>query len=132
LILTWVSQVFLQLIALLLSAIGGGVPLNKLGVGKKYGTGGYIPASPGGQIIRVAEAGEGEYIIPEHLFDGLGFDGARRAEWEAITKQNAPAGGPFNVNVTESQPNITLAITNEGILVATEKAHRARVIKQGQ
>lgn len=27
--------------------------------------GGFIPATPGGQILRVAEGGEGEYIVPE-------------------------------------------------------------------
>ena len=27
--------------------------------------GGYVPATPGGQIIRIAEAGEGEYVVPE-------------------------------------------------------------------
>jgi hypothetical protein len=30
-----------------------------------YADGGYIPATPGGQIIRVAEGGEGEYVVPE-------------------------------------------------------------------
>lgn len=30
-----------------------------------HANGGYIPPTPGGKIIRVAEGGEGEYIIPE-------------------------------------------------------------------
>lgn len=30
-----------------------------------YAEGGYIPSTPGGKIIRVAEGGEGEYIVPE-------------------------------------------------------------------
>lgn len=30
-----------------------------------FAEGGYIPATPGGRIIKVAEGGEGEYIVPE-------------------------------------------------------------------
>ncbi len=30
-----------------------------------YAEGGYIPPTPGGKLIRVAEGGEGEYIVPE-------------------------------------------------------------------
>lgn len=30
-----------------------------------FAEGGYIPATPGGEIIRIAEGGEGEYIVPE-------------------------------------------------------------------
>ena len=30
-----------------------------------FAEGGYIPATPGGKIIKVAEGGEGEYIVPE-------------------------------------------------------------------
>src|SRR5690606_19020595 len=29
-----------------------------------FATGGYVPATPGGRVIRVAEGGEGEWIIP--------------------------------------------------------------------
>lgn len=34
--------------------------------------GGYVPATPGGQIHRLAEAGEGEYVIPESKMGQLG------------------------------------------------------------
>ena len=30
-----------------------------------YADGGYVPPTPGGKLIRVAEGGEGEYITPE-------------------------------------------------------------------
>lgn len=33
--------------------------------------GGYVPATPGGKAIRVAEAGEGEYVIPESKFNDV-------------------------------------------------------------
>lgn len=32
---------------------------------QSFATGGYVPATPGGRIVRVAEGGEGEYIVPE-------------------------------------------------------------------
>lgn len=38
---------------------------NNPSTGAGYADGGYIPATPGGRLIRVAEGGEGEYVIPE-------------------------------------------------------------------
>src|SRR5690606_35021825 len=32
---------------------------------QSFATGGYVPPTPGGRIVRVAEGGEGEYIVPE-------------------------------------------------------------------
>jgi hypothetical protein len=36
-----------------------------------FADGGYVDAIPGGQVVRVAEGGEGEYIIPEHLMSDV-------------------------------------------------------------
>lgn len=44
-----------------------GVP----GVGT-YAEGGYIPATPGGQLAIIGEGGEGEYIIPESKMSNVG------------------------------------------------------------
>src|SRR5690606_27372342 len=32
---------------------------------QSFASGGYVPPTPGGRIVRVAEGGEGEYIVPE-------------------------------------------------------------------
>src|SRR5690606_30597385 len=37
-----------------------------------FAAGGRVPATPGGRIVRVAEAGEAEWIIPESRLGGLG------------------------------------------------------------
>jgi len=42
---------------------GGGYPLSY--EPPPFAEGGYAPATPGGRIVRVAEAGEGEYMVPE-------------------------------------------------------------------
>lgn len=40
-----------------------------------FASGGYIPATPGGQLIVAGEGGEGEYIIPEsRIRSGLGMN----------------------------------------------------------
>ena len=44
-------------------AIGMGTVIGDAILG--FAEGGYIPATPGGEIIRIAEGGEGEYIVPE-------------------------------------------------------------------
>lgn len=36
-----------------------------------YASGGYVPATPGGRIIGVAEAGEGEWIVPDSKVRGF-------------------------------------------------------------
>ena len=44
-------------------AIGMGTVIGDAILG--FAEGGYVPATPGGEIIRIAEGGEGEYIVPE-------------------------------------------------------------------
>ena len=44
-------------------AIGMGTVIGNTILG--FAEGGYVPATPGGEIIRIAEGGEGEYIVPE-------------------------------------------------------------------
>lgn len=39
--------------------------------GFHFATGGYVPATSGGQLVTVAEGGEGEYIIPESKMGGV-------------------------------------------------------------
>jgi hypothetical protein len=40
-------------------------PMETPGSVPGYASGGYIPATPGGRVVRVSEGGEGEYIVPE-------------------------------------------------------------------
>ncbi len=35
-------------------------------------TGGYVPATPGGRIVRLAEGGEGEFVVPESRMRSVG------------------------------------------------------------
>src|SRR5690606_41979168 len=35
-------------------------------------SGGYVPATPGGRIVRLAEGGQGEYVIPESKMGWFG------------------------------------------------------------
>ena len=44
-------------------AVGIGSAIGNAVLG--FAEGGYIPATPGGEIIRIAEGGEGEYVVPE-------------------------------------------------------------------
>ena len=48
--------------------------------------GGYIPPRPGGTIVRVAEAGEGEYVIPESKMQAGSALDVWREKQDAITK----------------------------------------------
>lgn len=49
----------------ILAAIGIGTPSQSgHGAGDEFATGGFVPATPGGRRITVAEGGEGEYIVP--------------------------------------------------------------------
>lgn len=41
-------------------------------VGSQFATGGYVPASPGGQLVLVGEGGEGEYIVPKSQAESMG------------------------------------------------------------
>lgn len=50
---------------------GGGVPPYH-GNPAGYASGGYIPPTPGGRVVRVAEGGEGEFIVPASQMRGGG------------------------------------------------------------
>lgn len=52
-----------------------GTPDNDGDKSNSYALGGYIPATPGGRMIRVAEGGEGEYVVPESKMPGSGSGG---------------------------------------------------------
>lgn len=54
------------------AATGAVASAGALGIGTVIGDailglaeGGYVPATPGGEIVRIAEGGEGEYVVPE-------------------------------------------------------------------
>lgn len=53
-----------------------------------YGDGGYIPATPGGKAILVAEEGEGEYVVPE-------------SKKEQFAMENMPAMPQVEFRVTD-------------------------------
>lgn len=50
-------------VALARNSVAKGIPA--------FATGGYVPASPGGTIVRVGEGGEGEYIVPKSKMGGI-------------------------------------------------------------
>ena len=50
-------------------------------------TGGFVPPTPGGQIVRLAEAGEGEFVIPASRMGDFGGGG------DIIINVNAPVYG---------------------------------------
>lgn len=51
---------------------GGIIASNYIGSQFNMAEGGYVPATPGGQIHRLAEAGEGEFVIPESKMGQIG------------------------------------------------------------
>jgi len=53
------------------AAIGTGIGLGVYGSLNRYGDGGHVSSTPGGQLAIVGEGGEGEYIIPDSKMDGL-------------------------------------------------------------
>jgi hypothetical protein len=85
--------------------------------------GGYVPATPGGQIVRIAEAGEGEYVVPESKVKGfvnemmpdMLFEGTEMTSMMPIG--HAPDYGteiiPFNSSMTENIDNTT--VTTGGV-----------------
>lgn len=50
-------------VALVRNSVAKGIP--------GFATGGYVPATPGGTIVRVGEGGEGEYIVPKSKMGGV-------------------------------------------------------------
>ena len=51
----------------------GGIALSGyMGSRVGFATGGYVPASPGGQLVLVGEGGEGEYIVPKSQAESMG------------------------------------------------------------
>jgi len=96
-------------------------------------TGGMIPATPGGRLFLGGEGGEREYVIPEsRLAAAFQRYGSLGPAYAAAQVSGETIAAAPNFTIQESVPEITLAFSNEGLLVATEKAHRARVIKQGR
>lgn len=56
-------------------SLGAGSVVSKLLSGQSitgYADGGYVPATPGGQLAIVGEGGEGEYIFPESKVSNMG------------------------------------------------------------
>lgn len=56
-------------------SLGAGSAVSKLLSGQSitgYADGGYVPATPGGQLAIVGEGGEGEYIFPESKVSNMG------------------------------------------------------------
>ena len=88
---TFMSLHYALQMATMATIAGSNTLLGKLGLGFAFVTGaagigvsaaigsqfnmaegGYVPATPGGQIHRLAEAGEGEYVIPESKIGRMG------------------------------------------------------------
>lgn len=66
--------------------------------GQKFAEGGYVPATPGGAQVTVAEAGQGEYMIPEDKMGNLG--GGQTINYITI---NPPVGSDFNQWMRDAQ-----------------------------
>ena len=54
------------------TAVGGIALSGYMGSRVGFATGGYVPASPGGQLVLVGEGGEGEYIVPKSQAESMG------------------------------------------------------------
>ncbi|MCP4541579.1 MAG: hypothetical protein GY832_30985 [Chloroflexi bacterium] len=66
-----------------------------------FASGGYIPATPGGQIIRVAEGGEGEWVVNQEQMKSLMTGGLRAAQVAA--QLNAPRPAANNETTVNNQ-----------------------------
>lgn len=97
-------------------AIGMGTVIGDAILG--FAEGGYIPATPGGEIIRVAEGGEGEYIIPESKVDTM-----------------LPGMIPYNSSVSNVNTNVSTAnmggnVTNNFYFEGLTNDDLRRIIKE--
>lgn len=97
-----------------IALFGSGVGWDLLG----FAEGGYIPASPSGRIIRVAEGGEGEYIIPESKVDTM-----------------LPGMIPYNSSVSNVNTNVSTAnmggnVTNNFYFEGLTNDDLRRIIKE--
>ena len=54
------------------TAVGGVALSGYIGSQVGFASGGYVPASPGGQLVLVGEGGEGEYIVPKSQAENFG------------------------------------------------------------
>jgi len=66
-----------------------------------FASGGYIPATPGGQIIRVAEGGEGEWVVNQEQMQSLLTGGFQAAQ--AAAQLNAPRAAANNETTVNNQ-----------------------------
>ncbi len=83
-------------------------------------------------LAMIGEGGEREYVIPEsRLREAMNRYGSLGPAYAAAQVSGQTVQAAPQVTVQESVPQITLSVSNEGLLVATEKARRARQIKQG-
>ena len=86
-----------------LALFGSGIGGDLLGLAD----GGYVPATPGGKIIRIAEGGEGEYVIPESK---LGTMLPEIVPYDSYTSNIST-----NVNTSNMGGNITNNFYFEGL-----------------
>lgn len=92
------------------ATVAGGANLALFGTGVggslwSMGDGGYVPATPGGNIIRVAENGEGEYIIPQSMMNdimGNSYDGVITPLSSALPSIDVPSSARTHTNVTNN------------------------------
>ena len=83
-----------------------------------YANGGYIPAFPSGKIIRVAEGGEGEYIIPESKVDTM------------LPGMIPYSSSVSNVNTNVSTANMGGNVTNNFYFEGLTNDDLRRIIKE--
>lgn len=86
-----------------LTLFGSGIGGDLLGLAD----GGYVPATPGGKIIRIAEGGEGEYVIPESKLGTM--------LPEIIPYDSYTSNISTNVNTSNMGGNITNNFYFEGL-----------------
>lgn len=92
------------------ATVAGGANLALFGTGVggsllSMGDGGYAPATPGGHILRVAEKGEGEYIIPQSMMNdimGNSYDGVITPLSSALPSIDIPSSARTHTNVTNN------------------------------
>ena len=97
-------------------AIGMGTVIGDAILG--FAEGGYIPATPGGEIIRIAEGGEGEYVVPESKVGNF------------VTEMIPYNSSVSNVSTNVSTANMGGNVTNNFYFEGLTNDDLRRIIKE--
>jgi hypothetical protein len=122
--------------ALLSLSTGGSFTMAGLFKGTPFGgffaEGGYVPSTPGGQMIVAGEGGRGEYVIPEDVIAGYSQYGAfAPAMAAAKVSGQAPPNVSVSPNVSVPPAQITIVMDARGVWTVAEQGRRMEERAQG-